>query len=144
MRTLSGPAGDVPRRLGLKLDPDDLAILSALYFGGVCGAGRLRLSLRLSRLTFHLRVRRLKRAHIIAGAADAVDGDLHNLNLTVAARAKLFALETDIRAAGLFEGRLTGEGTGAKPWPLKHWNYANSAQSYGGEAGEWIRDGSIE
>ena len=131
MHTLSGFNGEVPRRLDLKLDPDDLRMLSALYFGGVCPAGRLRTDLQLSRLTFHLRVRRLKRAGIIAGATDAVDADLHNLNLTVRARSRLFELEMDIRASGLFGGRLAGDGTGTPAEPLKHWNYVSSAHLHG-------------
>lgn len=112
MRDEISPAGEVAHRLGLKLDPDDLRIISLLYFGGVCAAEGIRSTVGLSRLTFHLRIRRLKRAYIISGGTDAVDGDLHNLNLTVSTRCSLFALEAEIRAGGLFGGHMTGEGTG--------------------------------
>ena len=144
MRTLRGYSGDVPQRLGLKLDPDDLRILSALYFRGVCPARALRESLGFSRLTFHLRVRRLKRAGIIAGASDAIDIELHNLNLTVSARGKLFGLEMEIRGSGLFGGQLAGEGTGTRAERLSFWNLTDSAQFDGEGHGEWARNGSIE
>ncbi len=116
------PAGVVARRLAVKLDPDDLRLIASLYFGGVQRADDLRTALGLSRLTFHLRVRRLKRAGIFAGAPDAVEMDMHNLNLTLAARRKLFALESEIRAAGLYDGRLHGEGTGLSADRLSPWN----------------------
>lgn len=114
MRDGISPAGEVAHRLGLKLDPDDLRIISLLYFGGVCSAERVRTSVDLSRLTFFLRIRRLTRAGVISGGMDAVDGDLHNLNLTVSTRCRLFALEAEIRAGGLFGGHMTGEGTGTR------------------------------
>ena len=106
------PAGAVAHLLGQKLDPDDLQIISALYFGGVQRSAGLRATAGLSRMTFYLRVRRLKRAGILAGGADAVVADLHNLNLTLSVRRKLFALETEIRSAGVFGGSLLGDGTG--------------------------------
>ncbi len=106
--------GEVAHRLGLKLDPDDLSIISLLYFGGVCTAESVRTSVGLSRLTFYLRIRRLKRAGIISGGTDAVESDLHNLNLTVSTRCRLFALEAEIRVGGLFGGHMIGEGTGTR------------------------------
>ena len=106
------PAGQVALRLGVKLDTDDLRIISALYFGGVRHEARVRDSVRLSRLTFFLRLRRLKRACIVSGGSDAVNADLHNLNLTLSARRTLFALEAEIRSAGVFGGGLVGDGTG--------------------------------
>ncbi len=106
------PAGVVALRLGVKLDPDDLRIISALYFGGVCHAAGVRAFVGLSRMTFYLRVRRLKRARIVVGGPDAIDADLHNLNLILSVRRKLFALETEIRSAGVFGGSLLGDGTG--------------------------------
>lgn len=112
MRDEKNPAGQVALRLGVKLDPDDLRIISVLYFGGVRPARQLRARAELSRMTFYLRVRRLKRASIVVGATDAVVADLHNLNLTLSARHTLFALEAEIRSAGVFGGRLVGDGTG--------------------------------
>lgn len=106
------PAGQVALRLGVKLDTDDLRIISALYFGGVRHEARVRDSVRLSRLSFFLRLRRLKRACIVSGGPDAVNADLHNLNLTLSARRTLFALEAEIRSAGVFGGGLVGDGTG--------------------------------
>ena len=106
------PAGVVALRLGVKLDPDDLRIISALYFAGVRPAAQVRASVSLSRLTFYLRLRRLKRASIVSGGTDAVDADRHNLNLTLSVRRTLFALEAEIRSAGVFEGPLVGDGTG--------------------------------
>jgi hypothetical protein len=106
------PVGQVALRLGVKLDIDDLRIISALYFGGVRHAALVRASVRLSRLTFFLRLRRLKRASLVSGGSDAVNAGLHNLNLTLSARRTLFALEAEIRSAGVFGGRLVGDGTG--------------------------------
>jgi|GEM_PF-2196804 len=114
------PTGAVARRLGVKLDPDDLRIIAALYFGGVRSAARVRASVSLSRLTFYLRLRRLKRACIVTGGTDAVEADLHNLNLTLRARRTLFALETEIRSAGVFGGALAGDGTGPTGRQLSH------------------------
>lgn len=106
------PVGQVALRLGVKLDIDDLRIISALYFGGVRHAALVRASVRLSRLTFFLRLRRLKRAGLVSGGSDAVNASLHNLNLTLSARRTLFTLEAEIRSAGVFGGRLVGDGTG--------------------------------
>jgi hypothetical protein len=106
------PVGQVALRLGVKLDIDDLRIISALYFGGVRHAVLVRASVRLSRLTFFLRLRRLKRAGLVSGGSDAVNASLHNLNLTLSARRTLFTLEAEIRSAGVFGGRLVGDGTG--------------------------------
>ena len=106
------PAGQVALRVGMKLDRDDLRIISALYFGGVRHAAQVRASVRLSRMTFYLRLRRLKRAGLVSGGPDAVNANLHNLNLTLSARRTLFALEAEIRSAGVFGGCLVGDGTG--------------------------------
>lgn len=122
MHAMTSPAGEVPRRLGLKLDPDDLRIISALYFGGVQPAGKLRLSLGLSRLTFQLRVRRLKCGGVVAGGRDPVDIDRHNINLAMSARKALFELEAEIRNSGLFDGPLVGDGTRSPIERLQHWN----------------------
>lgn len=113
-------AGAVAQRLGVKLDPDDLQIISTLYFGGVRPAAQVRMSVSLSRLTFFLRLRRLKRAGIVSGGPDAVEADLHNLNLTLSARRILFALEAEIRSAGVFGGALVGDGTGSAGRQLSH------------------------
>ena len=112
MLVKGSPTGQVAQRLGVKLDTDDLRIISALYFGGVRHEAQVRDSVRLSRLTFFLRLRRLKRACIVSGGSDAVNADLHNLNLTLSARRTLFALEAEIRSAGVFGGGLVGDGTG--------------------------------
>jgi hypothetical protein len=112
MLVKGSPTGQVAQRLGVKLDTDDLRIISALYFGGVRHEAQVRDSVRLSRLTFFLRLRRLKRACIVSGGSDAVNADLHNLNLTLSARRTLFAFEAEIRSAGVFGGRLVGDGTG--------------------------------
>ena len=126
------PAGAVARRLGVKLDPDDLRIISALYFGGVRPATQVRTAARLSRLTFYLRLRRLKRAGIVSGGPDAVEADLHNLNLTLSARRTLFALEADIRSAGVFGGALVGDGTGSAGRQLSHQKAHGLRHSPGG------------
>ena len=114
------PVGQVALRLGVKLDIDDLRIISALYFGGVRHAALVRASVRLSRLTFFLRLRRLKRAGLVSGGSDAVNASLHNLNLTLSARRTLFTLEAEIRSAGVFGGRLVGDGTGPVGERLSH------------------------
>lgn len=106
------PEGQVALRLGMKLDRDDLRIISSLYFGGVRHAAQVRGSVGLSRMTFYLRLRRLKRACIVSCGPDAVKANIHNLNLTLSARRTLFALEAEIRSAGVFGGRLVGDGTG--------------------------------
>lgn len=101
----------VPRLLGLKLDPDDLRIISLLYFRGVQRVGAVRVALRISPVTFFLRMKRLRRLGVVECSAGALDADARNLNLCLPVRQRLFDLEMDIRAAGLFEGSLAGDGT---------------------------------
>jgi hypothetical protein len=132
MLNKGSPAGEVALRLGVKLDPDDLHIISALYFGGVRPAAQVRARVSLSRLGFYVRLRNLKRVGIVSGGKDAVAGNLQNLNLTLSVRRTLFELESEIRSNGVFGGRLVGDGTEeVGPW-LSHENAQGPRHSFEG------------
>lgn len=103
--------GIVPRLFGISLDPDDLRIIRVLYFRGVQSTDQVRSALGISRVTFFLRLQRLKRLDVVEDGLSAIDAALHTINLSLSARQRLFDLESDIRAGGVFEGRLVGDGT---------------------------------
>lgn len=103
--------GIVPRLFGISLDPDDLRIIRVLYFRGVQSTDQVRSALGISRVTFFLRLQRLKRLDVVEDGLSAINAARHTINLSLSARQRLFDLESDIRAGGVFEGRLVGDGT---------------------------------
>lgn len=96
---------------GMKLDADDLRIIGALYFRGVQSAEDLRVALGMSRVTFFLRMKRLRRMRIVESGPSALLTDMRCFNLALVCRQRLFGLEMDVRSAGLFEGNLAADGT---------------------------------
>jgi len=101
----------VAERLNIRIDEADMRIIAYLYYGGVIAAEVLRHQLELPAVTFHLRIRRLVREAVVACDDDPIDPSVRNLNLTVGARLSLYALEGEIRAAGIFDVGQPPQGT---------------------------------